>query len=138
MVLKLSNSFFPMLLLPLLFVSCGKKRQGPYEPAKIVYENTDINLGEVYIEDGFKNLEFVVKNVGDMPLSINDVVSSCDCTTADFDVSKQLYHNDKMTIRVTFNPKDVSEGEFERMVGVYSSMKKRPDTLYFHGVLKHK
>ena len=135
---NMSNRVLPLLLIVLMAVGCGKKKQGPYEPAKMVYEETDIDLGDIFIEDGVKTLEFVVRNGGDMPLSINDVVSSCDCTTTHFDRTTQLYRDDKTTIRVEFNPKDVTVGPFERMVGVYSSLKRRPDTLYFHGVAKHK
>ena len=138
MVVKVGNRLFPLMFLLLLVSSCSKQRRGPYEPAKVEYDKTDLNLGDVYIEDGERVIEYHVKNVGDHPLSVYDVVSSCDCTTIQFDENKQLYRDDEITIHVTFNPQDVPVGEFERMVGVYTSLKKRPDTLYFHGVAKHK
>jgi hypothetical protein len=136
MVLKLSNRFFPMLLLPLLFVSCGKKKVST-EPAKIAFEVTDLDIGDVYYEDGEKVIEFKISNEGGRPFHLRDVVSTCECTRTEFS-DEQLYGGESTTIKAYLNPEELPEGAFERMLGVYTDLKKRPDTLYFHGVAKHR
>jgi hypothetical protein len=107
------------------------------EPAKIVYEDNDIDIGTVFIEDTEKVIEFKISNGGGRSFYLRDVVSSCDCTHAEYS-DENVLGGESTTVKVTLNPSLLQEGAFERMIGVYSSLKNRPDTLYFHGVAKHK
>lgn len=125
------------MLLLIVAVSCSKKKQVSSEPAKIVYEETDKDIGDVYFEDGEKVIEFKLTNGGGQPFHLRDVVSSCECTRTEYS-DEQLYGGESTIIKVYFDPSELNDGAFERMIGVYSDLKKRPDTLYFHGVTKHR
>lgn len=136
MVVKFNNRLLPLFLLLLLTVSCGKKKVSS-EPAKIVFEVTDLDIGDVYYEDGEKIIEFKVSNEGGRPFHLRDVVSTCECTRTEFS-DEQLYGGESTTIKAYLDPSELAEGAFERMLGVYTDLKKLPDTLYFHGVAKHR
>lgn len=135
-MMKTLNYLFLSLCLLLMTASCSKKPDSSL-PAKLVYEQTDQDLGSVIIEDGTRVVKYTIRNDGGHYIYLADVVSSCDCTKIDFS-RDNLWAGEKTTIKVTFDPKDLPEGDFERMIGVYTNMKQRPDTLYFHGVAKHK
>lgn len=135
---KTRFTLFLSLGLLLLAASCGTKKCDSNEPPKAVYSHTDLDLGTIYYEDGPRVVDFTIRNEGGQYLHLIDVVSSCDCTKTDFDPADLVYGGDDLTIKVTFNPKDVNEGAFERLLAVYTSVKKTPDTLSFHGVIKHK
>ena len=137
MMTKTRIYLFLSLALLLMAVSCGKKKADPNLPAKLVFEQTDLDLGTIYYEDGPLDLQYTIRNDGGQYLYLVDVVSTCDCTTPEFN-HDNLYGGDAQTIKVTFNPQEVPEGDFERMIGVFTNLTKRPDTLYFHGVVKHK
>jgi len=122
----------------LMMASCSNKKTHSTEPPKLVYEQTDQDLGTIFIEDGPKVVKFTLRNEGGQYIHLIDVISTCDCTKTEFDSKELVYGGDDMTIKVTFDPKDLTEGSFERMIGVFTNTKKRPDTLYFHGVAKHK
>ena len=134
--MKTLNYLFLSLGLLLMTSSCGKKVNSNL-PAKLVYEQTDQDLGTVVIEEGPRVIKYTLRNDGGQYFHLVDVVSTCDCTKTDYN-KKPVYGGDDVTIKVTFDPMDLPEGAFERMIGVYSNLKKRPDTLYFHGVAKHK
>ena len=120
----------------LLLMGCGNKSISN-EKGPLVYEETDIDLGDIVIEDGAKNLEFHLLNNGEKAFFIQTVVTSCDCTEAEYN-KEFVYRGKGTTIKVKFDPSTLNEGAFERMIGVYSSIKQCPDTLYIHGVAKHK
>lgn len=131
--------YYFLLSLGLLIVvaGCGKKKADPNLPAKLVFEQTDQNLGTIYFEDGPRVVEYTIRNDGGNYLYLVDVVSTCDCTKTDFS-GDPLWGGDEAKVKVTFDPKDLAEGDFERMIAVFTNLKKGPDTLYFHGVAKHK
>lgn len=133
--MKLLSRLSLLFALVLLF-GCTDKRSMK-EPPQVVYELTDYDIGTVYLEDTVHIVKMKVSNGGGQCFRFIDVVSSCDCTKTEFD-KEPLYHGDESTIKVTLNPSLLDEGAFERMIGVYTDLKKRPDTLYFHGIAKHK
>ena len=120
----------------LVFASCQTKK-ATNDPARLVYDETDLDIGNVVIEGGIKTLEYRIFNRGGKPFFIKTVVSSCECTDTEFK-EEFVYSGKETVVRVKFDPSSLNEGAFERMIGVYSSVKQLPDTLYFHGVAKHK
>lgn len=124
----------PLCLIVLLY---GCKGRDMNEPAKIVFEDNDIDIGTVYQEDTEKVIEFKITNGGGRSFYLRDVVSSCECTHAEFSTD-YVRGGESTIVKVTLNPSMVEEGPFERLLGVYSNLKNRPDTLSFHGVVKHK
>lgn len=129
--------FLLLFMAVVTFVSCQQKKPIGNNPPHAVYDSIEKDLGEVLISDKPVTLEFEVTNDGDRSLHIFDVATTCDCTETKFS-DEQLFNGDKTVITVSLNTKDFVEGPFERMIGVRTNAKQRPDTLYFHGVAKRK
>lgn len=134
---RLTHFFLPLCLSAILLTGCGQKTSNPDAPAEVSYEETDLDIGDVIIEDGIKKLEFIVKNTGGNAFRVTSVSTSCDCTHADYDPNF-IYGGKQTAITVTLDPKDLADGAFERLIAVYTDLKQNPDTLSFHGVAKHK
>lgn len=140
MVAKFNRGIWPLFLLLLMALagcSEAKKKQGPLAPAKPVFEVTDLDLDTVNIEDGEKVLSYRVRNEGDMYFWIKDVIASCECTRAVFD-THEVKDGEETTIKLILNLGKLDPGPFERDANVYTNLSKKPITLYFHGVAKHK
>lgn len=131
------HRLFLYLLVVFLAIGCQQKRANSDEPAMASYNTEDRDIGDIYVEDGTVKIKFQVTNIGGKPMYIKNVTTSCECTSATYD-ERFIYSGDNAEIVVTLDPSNFSDGAFERMVGVYTSAKQRPDTLYFHGVAKHK
>ncbi|MBM4466614.1 MAG: DUF1573 domain-containing protein [Chloroflexi bacterium] len=71
---------------------------------------------------------FTVTNVGQGPLDITGVSTSCGCTTAEVDRTR-LKPGEQTTLRVTFDPQahGGSTGRFLRLVYVRSNDPERPE-----------
>ncbi len=86
------------------------------------------DLGDV-TKEGF-NYTFIVKNVGDKPLVIDRVSTSCGCTQANID--KELIEPGEETeLHVTFNPKLMEEevkGGVSRIIFIDSNDPKNPSS----------
>lgn len=136
MMTKHSLFLFVAGLMALVLTGCGHKSD-KNAPAKVVYEQTDIDLGDIYAEDGPKKVKFKVKNDGGGAFRIVNVASTCDCTDAEYS-SDFVYGGESTTINVTLNVAKLYDGGFERMIGVQTDLKQQLDTLYFHGVVKHR
>lgn len=69
---------------------------------------------------------FILKNVGDAPLIISDVSTSCGCTTAG-DFESEVAAGGKTELPVTFDPSSFG-GEIHKLVIVKSNDPERPET----------
>jgi uncharacterized YccA/Bax inhibitor family protein len=86
-----------------------------------------MNLGDV-TEEGF-NYTFTVKNLGDRPLKINKVTTSCGCTLATID-SDSIDPGEVAGLHVSFNPSFMKEeirGGVSRTIFVKSNDPENPD-----------
>ena len=140
MVARLNSRMLPLFLLLLVAVAgCSEtqRKETPLSPAKPVYDRTDIDLGIVYIEDGEKVLEYHVRNEGDKYFWIIDANSGCECTRAEFS-TQEVKKGESTTIKVFLNPAKIDPGSFERDLNVFTNLSNDPQTLYIHGVAKHK
>ena len=75
MMTKTRIYLFLSLALLLMAVSCGKKKADSNLPAKLVFEQTDLDLGTIYYEDGPLDLQYTIRNDGGQYLYLVDVVS---------------------------------------------------------------
>jgi hypothetical protein len=71
---------------------------------------------------------FQVRNVGDGPLSIGGVSTSCGCTTAEID-SRRLSPGQATNLKVTYDPlaHDGALGQFMRIVYIRSDDPETPE-----------
>ena len=71
--------------------------------AEIKFEKLSVDFGELKVGD-VKTVTVTFTNIGKKPLILDDVISSCDCTTVDW--SKQpIMPGKKGTIKATYTAK---------------------------------
>lgn len=73
---------------------------------------------------------FIFENTGILPLKINNVITSCDCTTFQFP-HKQINRGEKDSIYVRFDAS--KKDNFYQQIYVYSNANKTPIALYIIG-----
>lgn len=83
----------------------SKTAAGTYKGtgAEIKFEKLSVDFGELKVGD-VKTVTVTFTNIGKKPLILDDVISSCDCTTVDW--SKQpIMPGKKGTIKATYTAK---------------------------------
>ncbi|OGD84821.1 hypothetical protein A2165_04625 [Candidatus Curtissbacteria bacterium RBG_13_40_7] len=102
-----------------------------------------IDLGEMKVSD-IKSADFTVKNIGNKPLQINNISTSCDCTFAQVIIGDQvsprftMHQNPKWTgeiqpgqeakVTATYEPTRMPvKGKVERSVHVKTNDPQNPD-----------
>ncbi|MBO5419908.1 MAG: DUF1573 domain-containing protein [Bacteroidales bacterium] len=112
----------------------------PYMPAgaqEKISENLEIDhtihdFGEIMIEDGPVSCSFIVRNTGEKPAVIYNVVSSCGCTDVKW-TREPLRPGQSGKIDVTYS-NDEGAYPFDKNLTVYFSDVKRPVILKVRGV----
>lgn len=94
-------------------------------------DKTVHDFGDILVTDGPVSTTFTVTNVGEKPLVIYDVVSSCGCTVVDW-TRKPLATGEKGTIKATYK-NDEGGGSFDKNLTVYFSEPKQPVILRLRG-----
>lgn len=80
------------------------------EGAKIEFKTETINYGEVVKGEDSGVREFVFTNIGDAPLIIKKVNSSCGCTVAEKpDAPIMPGKSDKIVVKYNMNPGPISK-----------------------------
>ena len=75
---------------------------------------SQINMGQTY------TCKFAITNIGKEPLKIKEIISSCECTTAEVD--KAIANpNEKINITITFKEKK-NKGSFLRTIDVFCNI----------------
>lgn len=97
---------------------------------KILVENNVINVGQVLFRVPVK-ADFKLKNKGLRSLHIQDVETSCGCTTADYPTS--VGGGKEFTISAEYDAETL--GHFQKMLCVYSNGSKKPVMLTIKGVV---
>ena len=73
--------------------------------AKIEFETTMHNFGNISESGGMVSYDFVFKNTGNSPLILTEVRPSCGCATPQWS-RKPILPNETGSIKVSFNPKN--------------------------------
>ncbi|MDR1601767.1 MAG: DUF1573 domain-containing protein [Tannerella sp.] len=89
------------------------------------------DFGSIQEKDGEATHTFVVKNTGNAPLIISQVVASCGCTTPQWP-DKPIEAGRTGDIRVSFNPAG-QPGAFEKTIHIYSDASSEPYMLTIKG-----
>ena len=122
------------LIVPLAFLllaACGQKApkaqddaqeeklKGPV--AQIEFpEGTDHDFG-IYYEKEDKTYDFLVRNPGKVPLVINQIETSCGCTTA-IGPEKPILEGKTDTIHVIYDGNGFTEGNWIKLVRIYANI----------------
>ncbi len=94
-------------------------------------DKTVHDFGDILVTDGPVSATFTATNVGDKPLVIYNVVSSCGCTDVDW-TKKPLKPGEKGIIKATYK-NDEGGYPFDKNLTVYFSEPKQPVILRLRG-----
>lgn len=94
------------------------------------------DFGDILISEGAKKCTFTYTNISDKPIIINDVISSCGCTTPKWS-RKPLNPGESAEISVTFL-NDQGPFPFDKSIVLFISDVQRPITLHIKGIAHSK
>ena len=107
------------------------------ETGKLKFASTSHNFGKVAEEVGSVSCEFTFTNTGDTPILIQDIRTSCGCTTPTY-TKEPVLPGKKGTIKVTYSTTQ-RVGSFDKKVTVFTNEIDCVYTLTINGeVLPHK
>ena len=89
------------------------------------------DFGDILVSDGPVSATFTATNIGDKPLVIYNVVSSCGCTDVEW-TKQPLKPGEKGTIKATYK-NDEGGYPFDKNLTVYFSEPKQPVVLRLRG-----
>lgn len=92
---------------------------GQQTGARVFVEKHTHNFGLIKEVDGLVSYDFQLKNIGDSPLIINRVNTSCGCAVSEWP-KKPILPNETFTVKATYNPKD-RPGNFTQNITVFSN-----------------
>lgn len=125
------NRLMTILLSVALLMGVSTAYAQSDKSAKIDAPVAEHDFGVIKEGDGVVSHVFEIKNIGEAPLVITRVLSSCGCTTPSF--SKEPIAPGKSgEITVTYNPVG-RVYEFQRTISVYSNGKQGPLVLTIKG-----
>jgi hypothetical protein len=111
-----------MRLALLVVALLGVSRISAQSPkgADIEFQTNIVDLGELSHEDDKQVVRLAYTNTGDLPLVVTEVRTSCTCTTVQYD-RKKVMPGQRGSIVITMDPAKAPEGNFYRVLQVYSS-----------------
>jgi hypothetical protein len=115
----------------LMLAACGQKapkaqddtqEEKPKGPiAQIEFpEGTDHDFG-IYYEKEDKTYDFLVRNPGKVPLVINQIETSCGCTTAT-GPEKPILEGQTDTIHVSYDGNGFTEGNWIKQIRIHANI----------------
>ena len=124
--------FIPIaILLILLTVTCkNSTNKTVTEPqSQIEFKETTYNYGSIpYLSDGTCKFEFI--NTSDVPLVINNVKTSCGCTSPEWPTDPS--ESGKVgIIKIKYDTR--IKGRFRKSITIYSNAKNSPVSLLIKG-----
>ena len=124
---SMKNRIFYLIAIFALFASnISLSAQG-----KLEFDKTTHDFGDIQIEDGSVKCQFNYTNVGDAPVVIHEIISSCGCTTPKWSKAP-IKPGEKGSIEVVFK-NDQGPYPFNKSITIYASEHKRPINLKIKG-----
>lgn len=122
-----------LTLMAAVFIQAGCCLNGQQNKASIIFDKKDHNFGTFRESDGVITHTFEFTNTGDLPLIINNVTSTCGCTTPEWP-HNPVIPGETGIIKVAYDPKD-RPGSFTRSVVVNSNAETPVVNLVVKGVV---
>jgi len=119
-----------LILLFTLFVGTAIAVHAQNKPAEFKFEKELHNFGKVVIGKPV-TVDFKFTNVGDQPLIVSKVESSCGCTVPEY-TQTPVKKGETGLIKVTFNPAGAPL-PFSKIVTITSNAKTSTKVLYIKG-----
>lgn len=101
--------------------------------AVIKFDTISHNFGTFPEEKPLKNV-FYFTNTGDKPLVIQQVLTTCGCTVADYTKTK-IEPGKRGEIKVTYNGLGKPKGRFQKVISVRSNASNATVRLYIEGYM---
>ncbi|MFC3881451.1 DUF1573 domain-containing protein [Algoriphagus namhaensis] len=101
------------------------------EIPKTIWEVNRVNLGTILAEQGPQIAEFKFTHTQDSILVIEEVLTDCGCTTAEY-TSDSLKVGEEGLVKISFDPVTAA-GPFSRMIIVKGNLHSVEDTLFVEG-----
>ncbi len=98
---------------------------------KLTVEKSSINVGQVLFRSPV-TVEFKLTNKGNKPLRIEQVRTSCGCTTVNID-NNSIEGGKEYILKATYDAATL--GHFQKEIGLYTNDKKSPIMLQLKGVV---
>ncbi|WP_306302546.1 DUF1573 domain-containing protein [Segatella baroniae] len=98
---------------------------------KLIVEKESINVGQVRYRSPI-TVEFKLTNKGSRPVQIEQVRTSCGCTTV-VDDHHTIAGGKEYTLKATYDAATL--GHFQKEIGLYTSNRKQPLMLKIRGVV---
>ncbi len=124
-------SRYKILLTGIILLSLMTQIFAQSRKANMAFENANHDFGKIKEEDGDVRYSFVFKNTGAEPIIINNVKSSCGCTTPNW-TNKPVRAGETGNINVVYHTKG-RPGNFHKSITVYSNAENSPTVLKISG-----
>jgi len=98
----------------------------------ISFDKNKVDLGN-FSWNKERETEFVISNVGKLPLVINDVITSCGCTTVDY-TKKTVIPGDNIILKIKYKAEQPEH--FNKTITVYCNAESAPFKLNISGNAK--
>ena len=102
--------------------------------AVIAFQKTTHDFGH-FSEDKPVSYKFVFENTGNEPLVIQQAISSCGCTVANFTKSP-IKPGEKGEINVTYNGKGKMPGRFKKVITIRTNASNSLARIYITGEME--
>ena len=119
--------YITSLLSALVLTLSAVAQQG----SALVFESTTLDFGTIDEAGGKQQRSFEAINRGEEPISIREIVSTCDCTVAEYD-SSTIAPGEHFRFDVVYDPWG-RPGRFERTLYLWSSDSEVPVELHIKG-----
>lgn len=133
-MMKRSTLYLLSLLVASLFGVTAMAQELPQDDSKkaaIEFAESEHDFGTISEGDGPVSFVFTFKNVGNAPLVLTRVISSCGCTTPSFS-KDPIAPGKEGKVTVTYDPAG-RVYPFVKTISVYSNGKKGPAVLTIRG-----
>ena len=118
----------------LLCAFCVMSLASASAQAVITFQKTTHDFGH-FTEDKPVSYKFVFENTGNEPLVIQQAISSCGCTVANFTKSP-INPGDKGEINVTYNGKGKMPGRFKKVITIRTNASNSLARIYITGEME--
>lgn len=132
------KKFLYILLLPIATLLCNSAvaQGGTASPQAIEFSKKVHNFGKISVNEGEKHCSFEFRNVSDKPVVINNILSSCGCTTPKWP-KKPIMPGEGGKVEVTYL-NDQGPYPFDKALTVYTSASTKPIVLRITGLAYEK
>ena len=118
----------------LLLAFCVMAAGSASAQAVITFQKTTHDFGH-FTEDKPVSYKFVFTNTGNEPLTIQQAISSCGCTVANYTKSP-IKPGEKGEINVTYNGKGKMPGRFKKVITIRTNASNSLARIYITGEME--